>query len=37
MHGKIHGKGLKLSPTDKRGFHFCASVPYPGPDHYPIL
>ncbi len=30
IHGKIHGKGLKLSPTDKRGFHFCAGVPYPG-------
>ncbi len=29
MLGKIHGKGLKLSSTDKRGFHFYASAPHP--------
>ena len=30
MQGKVHGKGLKLSQTDKHGFHFGASVPHPG-------
>ncbi len=27
---KIHGNGLKLSQTDKHGFHFYVSAPHPG-------
>ncbi len=34
---KIRGKGLKLSPTDKRGFHLCPSVPYPGEQFNTVL
>ena len=30
LQGKIHGKGLKLSPTDKHSFHFHGSAPHLG-------